>query len=346
MPVVAALPLSSVPPTEDDAYLREYVRELAPLLFGAALFAATRGRGAGLSSSRRGTSIWSELKRGASGAEIPIEDVRALREIVRRYETWHPKEADELAQQALERYLFYRQRHPEVSSPEARSVILGGVRRDLMRYAQNLERTVPGSQEGFEFERSVRRLQQLLGHRFGEPPSPERIARYAKRMYGKTWSPEDIGQVLAGQAVPRPPVPLPAPPTTTPSPEMETLFRALAGPGGRKGTTARRLDEARLSVPPEAESRIEEITRSQQLSAVQQALSRLPEKERTVLLGLAEGRSGADIARSLGVSRMAVSYTKRRALARLEEELRRLGVEGRTPPGSSAVRRGTGELSP
>jgi len=95
-------------------------------------------------------------------------------------------------------------------------------------------------------------------------------------------------------------------------------FVSLCAPVGENG------DESLMDMIPDVGEKLEEQVYETQLRAdLRDAVLELPDRDRTIIQGLLEGRTVANIARDHGCSRQRIEYIQGRAIRRLRERLTR-----------------------
>lgn len=161
----------------------------------------------------------------------------------------------------------------------ATATILG----EIKRYFRDKSWSIHVPRRLRELNNSLMRTVESLGHQLGRSPTIPEIADAAGVSFEEVVAALEVGQAYN-------PVSLDA------------------EPAGSGGDDAPALKEQVGSLDPE-------MGRLEDRQAIERALSRLPERERTVLrMRFYEERSQAEIARHLGISQMHVSRVQREAL--------------------------------
>jgi RNA polymerase sigma-70 factor (ECF subfamily) len=145
----------------------------------------------------------------------------------------------------------------------------------------------------------------------------ESLVRVLYRRTGDRERAEELTQEVFARAVASPP--------RNPRPWLFAVALNLVREEGRKSTRqGRRLELYRAEQPTVTSSPDDDLVRDEKVTRVRQALSRLSERDREVLLLQAEGFSYDEIAETSGLAKGAIGTTLARARRKLVEAYRDL----------------------
>jgi RNA polymerase sigma factor (sigma-70 family) len=145
----------------------------------------------------------------------------------------------------------------------------------------------------------------------------ESLVRVLYRRTGDRERAEELTQEVFARAVASPP--------RNPRPWLFAVALKLVREEGRKSTRqGRRLELYRAEQPTVTSSPDDDLVRDEKVTRVRQALSRLSERDREVLLLQAEGFSYDEIAETSGLAKGAIGTTLARARRKLVEAYRDL----------------------